>query len=213
MQTADQHATTDSPPSLVEALINGQQCLSPAEQFSQGLGSRDQPAQAKYYRDLIPLTAPRANEQYAFEVDLDACTGCKACVVACHNLNGLEEGETWRDVGLLVGGTTELPVLQHVTTACHHCIDPACLHGCPVLAYEKDPVTGIVRHLADQCIGCRYCMLTCPYDVPKYSNSQGIVHKCDMCHDRLEAHEAPACVQACPKRAIRVRVVDTQTVL
>src|SRR5690606_34885961 len=59
------------------------------------------------------------------------------------------------------------PVLQHVTTACHHCVEPGCLHGCPVLAYEKDPVTGIVRHLDDQCIGCTYCVLMCPYEVPQ----------------------------------------------
>src|SRR5262249_12037778 len=133
------------------------------------------PAQAKYYRDLIPLSAPRQGEQYAFEVDLDACSGCKACVTACHNLNGLEDEELWRSVGLLHGGTTKLPVVQHVTTACHHCVEPACLHGCPVNAYEKDLVTGIVRHLDDQCIGCQYCILKCPYDVPKYSHAKGIV--------------------------------------
>ena len=54
-----------------------------------------------------------------------------------------------------------------------------------MLAYEKDPVTGIVRHLDDQCIGCSYCILKCPYDVPKYSRARGIVRKCDMCHSRL----------------------------
>ena len=98
----------------------------------------------------------------------------------------------WRSVGLLHGGTSELPVIQHVTTACHHCVEPACLQGCPVKAFEKDPVTGIVKHLDDQCIGCQYCMLKCPYDVPKYSKSKGIVRKCDMCSDRLAADEAPA---------------------
>ena len=103
-----------------------------------------------------------------------------------------------------------LPVLQHVTTACHHCLEPACLNGCPVDAYEKDPVTGIVRHLDDQCFGCQYCTLTCPYDVPKYNTAKGIVRKCDMCSDRLAAGEAPACVQACPNEAIRIRVVDTR---
>jgi Fe-S-cluster-containing dehydrogenase component/DMSO reductase anchor subunit len=162
------------------------------------------------YRDLVPLNRPGAGEQYAFEVYLDACSGCKACVAACHSLNGLEESETWRSVGLLVGGNDRLPVLQHVTSACHHCIDPACLIGCPVNAYEKDPLTGIVRHLDDQCIGCQYCIFKCPYDVPVYSRSKGIVRKCDMCRDRLTAGEAPACVQACPNAAIRIRIVDTQ---
>ncbi|MEX2112572.1 MAG: DmsC/YnfH family molybdoenzyme membrane anchor subunit [Pirellulales bacterium] len=165
------------------------------------------PAHAKYYRDLIPASAPGKGEQYAFEVDLDACSGCKSCVAACHSLNGLEENEQWRSVGQLQGGSHQSPVIQHVTTACHHCVEPACLDGCPVAAYEKDPVTGIVRHLDDQCIGCQYCILKCPYDVPKYSRAKGIVRKCDMCRQRLDVGEAPACVQACPNGAIRITVV------
>jgi Fe-S-cluster-containing dehydrogenase component/DMSO reductase anchor subunit len=158
---------------------------------------------------LIPLSAPQPGEQYAFEVDLDSCSGCKTCVAACHALNGLDDTETWRDVGLLVGGDDRHPFQQTVTTACHHCADPACLNGCPVLAYEKDSVTGIVRHLDDQCIGCQYCVLKCPYDVPKYNARLGIVRKCDMCHGRLGAGEAPACVQACPTHAIRIVTVST----
>ena len=157
---------------------------------------------------LIPLTAPAPGEQYAFEVDLDSCSGCKACVVACHSLNGLDETEAWRDVGCLTGGSAAAPYQQTVTTACHHCADPGCLNGCPVLAYEKDPISGIVRHLDDQCIGCQYCILKCPYDVPKYNERLGIVRKCDMCHQRLGAGEAPACVQACPTHAIRIVTVS-----
>src|ERR1700712_345957 len=157
---------------------------------------------------LIPLSLPKPGEQYAFEVDLDSCTGCKACVSACHALNGLDENEAWRDVGLITGGTHSAPYQQTVTTACHHCADPGCLNGCPVLAYEKDPVTGIVRHLDDQCIGCQYCVLKCPYDVPKYNERLGIVRKCDMCQQRLGAGEAPACVQACPTHAIKIIKVE-----
>jgi Fe-S-cluster-containing dehydrogenase component/DMSO reductase anchor subunit len=163
-----------------------------------------QASKIQNYQSLIPLTAPAPGEQYAFEVDLDSCSGCKACVVACHSLNGLEETESWRDVGFIHGGSWTVPFQQTVTSACHHCADPACLNGCPVLAYEKDPVTGIVRHLDDQCIGCQYCILKCPYDVPKYSERLGIVRKCDMCHQRLGAGEAPACVQACPTQAIKI---------
>jgi formate dehydrogenase iron-sulfur subunit len=192
---------------LLESLLRDQQRTA-VDRFSHWHEAASVPLQAQYYRDLIPLSKPRAGEQYAFDVDLDACSGCKACVVACHNLNGLEEEETWRSVGLLHGGATLLPVLQHVTTTCHHCVEPACLDGCPVDAYEKDPITGIVRHLDDQCIGCQYCILKCPYDVPKYSRSKGIVRKCDMCSDRLAVGEAPACVQACPNQAIRIAVVN-----
>lgn len=172
-----------------------------------------EPEQAQFYKQLIPLSKPGEGEQYAFYVDLDKCTGCKACVSACHSLNGLEEGETWRDVGTIHGGDTSgASYTQTVTTACHHCADPGCLNGCPVLAYEKDPETGIVRHLDDQCIGCQYCVLKCPYDVPKYSKRLGIVRKCDMCHNRLAEGEAPACVQACPTEAIRITIVDESEV-
>jgi Fe-S-cluster-containing dehydrogenase component/DMSO reductase anchor subunit len=159
------------------------------------------------YEALLPASPPGPGEQYRFEVDLDACTGCKACVAACHSLNGLDEGETWRSVGLLVGGTSTAPWQQHVTTACHHCADPACLNGCPVDAYEKDPITGIVAHLDDQCIGCRYCQLTCPYEVPTFNSRLGVVRKCDLCSDRLADGEAPACVQGCPTEAISIGVV------
>jgi Fe-S-cluster-containing dehydrogenase component/DMSO reductase anchor subunit len=124
-----------------------------------------------------------------------------------------DEAETWRSVGLLHGGTSNEPVQQTVTTACHHCVDPACMKGCPVNAYEKDPVTGIVRHLDDQCIGCQYCTLTCPYEVPQFSKRRGIVRKCDMCSDRLAEGEAPACVQACPNEAISIKIVETQHLL
>ena len=198
---------------LLEQLLRDQQQLTAVEQFARQHECDSLPTQEKYYRDLIPLTAPREGEQYAFEVDLDSCSGCKACVAACHNLNGLEEDETWRSVGLLSGGSAELPVIQHVTSACHHCLEAACLEGCPVNAYVKDPTTGIVKHLDDQCIGCQYCILKCPYDVPKYSHSKGIVRKCDMCQDRLAVGEAPACVQSCPNGAIRITLVNKQAII
>lgn len=160
------------------------------------------------FRELLPLSAPAAGEQYAFEVDLDSCTGCKSCVAACHSQNGLDEGEWWREVQGVCGGTPEHPFAQAVTAACHHCENPGCLEGCPVLAYEKDSVTGIVRHLDDQCIGCQYCVWTCPYEAPKYNERLGIVRKCDMCQQRLSHGEAPACAQACPTDAIRIVTVS-----
>jgi formate dehydrogenase iron-sulfur subunit len=197
---------------LIDDLLAEQQLLTPVATFSRKHERHTLPAQAKYYSDLIPLSSPAPGEQYAFAVDLDTCTGCKACVTACHNLNGLDDDETWRDVGVLFGGTVLEPVQQTITTACHHCVDPACMNGCPVNAYDKDPVTGIVRHLDDQCIGCQYCIWKCPYDVPKYSKKRGIVRKCDMCSSRLAAGEAPACVQACPNEAITITLVNKQQI-
>lgn len=193
---------------LVQALLDEQRDLSAVERFSQQHGHQSEPLQARYYRDLLPATPPQPGQQYAFEVDLDVCSGCKACVTACHSLNGLDDGETWRSVGLLHGGTPEAPIQKTVTTACHHCLEPGCLKGCPVGAYEKDPQTGIVRHLDDQCIGCQYCIFTCPYEVPQFHKEKGIVRKCDMCSDRLAEGEAPACVQACPNEAISISIVD-----
>lgn len=239
-------AFSDDQFDLVGMLLEQQQSLTAVEQFSQAhaageLGSScstyaSEPSQSIYYRRLMPTTAPKPGQQLAFEVNLDTCSGCKACVVACHTMNGLEEHESWRKVGTLIIGSptpdyvdsitttasdaspvaievASAPItgIQHVTTACHHCEDPGCLNGCPVKAYVKDCVTGIVSHLDDQCIGCKYCTMMCPYEVPKYSKRLGIVRKCDMCHQRLKAGEAPACVQSCPNEAIAIRIVDRVT--
>ncbi len=194
---------------LIEAALREQQTLrTPVALFAEEYDSR---SVRERFSHLIPLSTPNQGEQYAFEVRLDDCTGCKACVAACHSLNGLDEDESWRDMGLLVG-TRKQPYLQTVTTACHHCLEPACAEGCPVLAYDKNPVTGIVRHLDDQCIGCSYCILKCPYEVPKFNLRRGIVRKCDMCQGRLAEGEAPACVQACPNEAIKIKIVKTDAV-
>lgn len=192
--------------------IDKQAAISAIDRFTQKHDMvRFDPSQKKY-RELIPQKDPDKGQQYAFEVDLDKCTGCKACVVACHSENGLDEEEAWRSVGLIQGGSVSNPAIQHVTSACHHCLEPACMNGCPTMAYTKDPHTGIVKHLDDQCFGCQYCILKCPYDVPKYSKAKGIVHKCDMCIDRLKDKQAPACARACPNGAINITIVDTQEV-
>ena len=127
----DAKAPPEPPPagSLLQLLLREQQDLSAVEQFARTHEEikptrSDEPVQARHYRALLPATEPGPGQQYAFDVDLDRCSGCKACVVACHSLNGLDEQETWRDVGLLIGGSKSLPVLQNVTTACHHCLQP-----------------------------------------------------------------------------------------
>jgi Fe-S-cluster-containing dehydrogenase component/DMSO reductase anchor subunit len=202
--------------SLIAGFLEAQQSLTAVDAFNQWHRPHATSAECEVpstehlarYRKLLPATPPGPGQQYAFEVDLDRCSGCKSCVAACHTLNGLDDNETWRDVGLLIGGSRAAPVMQHVTAACHHCLQPACMIACPVNAYEKDPVTGIVKHLDDQCFGCQYCTMACPYEVPKYHPAKGIVRKCDMCSSRLAVGEPPACVQACPDHAITIRLVN-----
>ena len=208
-------------PRRLSAISPSKRISAPVERFSLahdkgGFG------ESGTWQDRIPLTRPLAGQQYAFDVNLDTCTGCKACVTACHNLNGLDEGESYRTVGLLKGGapaggprdrSSPLPPVQPfqqtVTSACHHCVDPACLNGCPTNAYEKDVFNGIVAHIEGRCLGCGYCTWTCPYEVPRFNHARGVVRKCDMCRDRLAVGEEPACVSACPNGAIRISVVDT----
>lgn len=192
----------------VASALKEQATLTAVDKFSSWHSETAPGNLENWYRELLPLAAPGPGEQYAFEVNLDRCSGCKACVTACHNLNGLDddEGESFRDVGLLLDPAA-MKGPQHITTACHHCQEPLCAEGCPVLAYEKQPDTGVVKHLDDQCIGCEYCVLKCPYDVPKFHHGKGIVRKCDLCVDRLRVGEAPACVQACPTKAIKVTVI------
>ncbi|MFT7538404.1 MAG: formate dehydrogenase iron-sulfur subunit [Lysobacterales bacterium] len=198
---------------LIDQYIDKQSVISAIETFSEKHDLNQIAPETKTYRELLPSKSPQPGQQYAFEVDLDKCTGCKACVTACHNENGLDIDETWRSVGVVQGGTNTNAKIQHVTTACHHCAEPACMSGCPTKAYTKDDITGIVKHLDDQCFGCQYCILKCPYDVPKYNKKKGIVHKCDMCVGRLENGQAPACVRACPQGAIKIAIVDKKEVM
>lgn len=183
---------------------------SPIEQFAQEAHSQ----QEGFYRTLVPTKSLGKDEQLAFSIDLERCTGCQSCVAACHSMNGLHESETWRKVTKYIQASTtvEAAKIQHVPSSCHHCLEPACLEGCPAIAYEKDPITGIVKHLDDQCIGCRYCELKCPYEVPQYNAALGIVRKCDMCWQRLEVGESPACVSACPTKAITIDLVKKTAV-
>ena len=201
----------------LERYLAEQADLTPVERFALAQDACRTPA-ARTWQDRIPLSRPGPGQQYAFDVDLDTCTGCKACVTACHNVNGLDEGESFRAVGLLrgaappVAGMAAQPFQQTVTAACHHCVEPACLAGCPTGAYEKDAVTGIVAHIEGRCMGCGYCTWTCPYEVPRFNPARGVVRKCDMCQDRLAAGDEPACVSACPNGAITITLVDVATV-
>src|SRR6266576_613511 len=156
----------------------------------------------------IPQRALLPGEQYRFHFDMTKCIGCKCCVVACNEQNGNPADINWRRVGEIEGGWYPDTQRLHLSMGCNHCIEPTCLTGCPVDAYSKDPVTGVVLHSADACIGCQSCTWNCSYGVPQYNAERGVVGKCDMCHNRLDDGMAPACVQACPEGAIAIEIVN-----
>jgi DMSO reductase iron-sulfur subunit len=156
----------------------------------------------------IPQRALLAGEQFRFHFDMSKCIGCKCCVVACNEQNGNPADINWRRVGEIEGGWYPNTQRLHLSMGCNHCIEPTCLTGCPVDAYSKDAITGVVLHSADACIGCQYCTWNCSYGVPQYNPERGVVGKCDMCHNRLEEGREPACVSACPETAIQIEIVN-----
>ena len=178
--------------------------------------ARPVPVAPSVQRPPMPARVPRIGEQYRFHFDMGKCIGCKSCVVACNEQNGNPAAINWRRVGEIEGGWYPATTRSYLSMGCNHCLEPTCLSGCPVDAYTKEPLTGIVRHSADACIGCQYCTWNCSYGVPQYNPERGVVGKCDMCHGRLELGQAPACVTACPEGAIAieiVRVVDWRDAL
>lgn len=157
---------------------------------------------------LVPDRKPSPGEQYRFHFDMTKCVGCKCCVVACNEQNGNPGDLHWRRVGEIEGGYYPDTRRWYLSMGCNHCLEPSCLTGCPVEAYEKDTLTGVVKHNADTCIGCQYCTWNCSYGVPQYNPERGVVGKCDLCHNRLYDGDAPACVEACPQGAIAIEIVD-----
>ena len=92
-------------------LRSEQEWETPVERYAKIYDAKKGAIPTPFFQDLVPLNVPGENEQYAFEVNLDACSGCKACVSACHSLNGLDSTEAWRDVGTLSGGDRTNPFL------------------------------------------------------------------------------------------------------
>jgi formate dehydrogenase iron-sulfur subunit len=154
-----------------------------------------------------PLRIPASGEQYRFHFDMTKCIGCKCCVVACNEQNGNPADILWRRVGEIEGGKYPNTQRHYLSVGCNHCLEPTCMTGCPVNAYTKDSITGIVRHSADACIGCQYCTWNCSYGVPQYNPERGVVGKCDMCYGRLINGQSPACASACPESAIEIEIV------
>jgi len=148
--------------------------------------------------------------------DATLCIGCKTCVVACREANGLEpETPEWTNglwdapPGLdehtknVIELYREGEAQSYMKRQCMHCVDPGCVSACPVTALEKRDF-GIVTWDGDRCIGCRYCQVACPYEVPKFeweSPTPKIV-KCELCLHRIKEGKQPACCEVCPRGAI-----------
>ncbi len=147
--------------------------------------------------------------QYAFYFDSSACSGCKACQAACKDKNGLPLGVLWRRVYEVTGGGwtrsgdawRSTVFAYNVSVGCNHCRRPICVEVCPAGAYSQRP-DGVVLLDSTRCIGCRYCTWACPYGAPQYDEETGRTTKCTFCADDLDAGRPPACVAACPMRAL-----------
>ena len=155
------------------------------------------------------MTERTAARQYAFFFDSQACSGCKACQIACKDKHNLPLGILWRRVyevsggdWLQVGAAWQTSVFAYnLSIACNHCQRPICVEVCPTGAMyrRKD---GIVLINAQRCIGCKYCSWACPYSAPQYDPGAGVMTKCTFCVDELDQGRSPACVTACPMRAL-----------
>lgn len=141
--------------------------------------------------------------QQGFQLDLNLCTGCQACVVACAIENELPWDASWRSIETFNAERLPGLPLHHLSLACNHCTDAPCAVHCPALAYDRDPRTGAVLLDAAKCIGCKYCTWACPYDAPSYDAAAGVVSKCTFCNHRQLEGLDPACVTQCPTSALR----------
>ncbi len=157
--------------------------------------------------DTLTLPVLREGEHYRFHFDMARCIGCRSCEVACNEQNDNPSHVRWRRVGEIEGGSYPHVQRFNLSMSCNHCLEPSCMEGCPTDAYTKLE-NGIVAHDEEACIGCQYCTWSCPYGVPQYHPERRVVTKCHLCAERLAEGDLPACVQACPTRAIEVEAVN-----
>jgi len=141
--------------------------------------------------------------------DATRCIGCRACVTACKSANNME-GNLYDPPKDLDGQTKNIIKLyeadgekSYMKQQCMHCIDPGCVNACMIGAFKKREY-GIVTWDKDRCIGCRYCQVACPYNVPKFQWDTAVpdIVKCELCNHMLARGEEPGCCQACPKEAV-----------
>lgn len=132
------------------------------------------------------------------------CIGCRACEIACKDKNGLPAGPRFRRVMYIEGGTYPDVYAYKVNMSCNHCAEPACLPACPTGAIWKRADNGVVDIDSTLCIGCRRCEAACPFGAPQFDPSDGLVKKCNMCIDELEAGRKPYCVSACMMRVLDI---------
>ncbi len=137
-----------------------------------------------------------------FIFDINKCTGCNACMIACSIENGTEAGFNFREVNNF--NELKLPGIPvfHISSACNHCEDAPCIKNCPSTALHRDSVTNAVVVNHDKCMGCQYCVWSCPYDVPKFNHSLKMVEKCNWCNHKIEKKLKPNCSNLCPTGAL-----------
>lgn len=151
------------------------------------------------------------SEKMAFSLDLDACSGCLACVVACRDQNDIKapEAPAFRTVTLLEKPVENEPFIHmnFLSLACVHCNDAPCLMVCPVGAIFKDDATGAIGVTRSLCLGCHSCELACPFGAPKFA-PDGKMAKCDFCYVRQQFGLKPACVHTCTTGALNFGQLD-----
>lgn len=138
-----------------------------------------------------------------FYIDTTRCVNCKTCQVACKEKFHLRSGQNYRLVRSYEVGSYPDARLYSISGACNHCANPACVRNCPTGAMYKDIQDGTVQHNDDICIGCRACVLACPYGAPVYREEEGIVGKCNACIDTRGEDGSTTCEASCGMRAIK----------
>ena len=144
--------------------------------------------------------------------DATKCVGCKACMSACQEANNLEQekGSLWSsDIDLSARTKNVIKFYDgpegnsFMKMQCMHCIEPACASACMLGALTKDE-EGVVKWQGDLCVGCRYCQVACPFNVPKFEwdSANPKIVKCELCKDRTKEGKLPACVEVCPREAV-----------